>query len=898
MWSQKENIMWFVRIMPMQWLCLAVLGVLIVLLPRDVRSDVEASLLEVPPASEVLTMDLPRAFEGRHDLRIHLFRRNGVFHHGFAEVPDRDNFVHKVDPTPPRLPPLVVSDAGATGCFQVYAFDPAGNYASSGPHHLSGQDRILTVRCEGRRAVVNCEFWLPSSGVAPAPVETTLVIRPVRPWSPAGAGDSLPLDGAWPSVLGPTANASAPPGGPALVDALSEARLVWVSDDRIYAGRTTGLGYMKGRPLNFMPLDGTYATPVVGHGLVFHYDSEPVVTDDAPADTPADRAELEARGLDVRWWAKRRDHVVMAVDTATGRTVWRRRFIGKGGDVGGKGGGAGGCCLIGETLVCVGLNGFAAGFDARSGEVRWTTGVRLFNGSTAPMPIGGTVVCSQYYGGLVGLDPATGAVRWTATNASSGLTCALPWRDGVVERVISLGGGDAKSQSHVRLVCLDATSGALLWEHTAIGPNDVTMTISGDVLVTNGRDVPSTDTSKSATEGKPTATVAAYRLSATGAIRIWELPPEYRLNTYGYEQPCAGGGLVLPSVGHDTGLAVDLASGRIVARGLGVNNGVTKSGHAGGGVAAVLADGLAISSGFAVRDIARGQVLDIWRGPFAVGYLIPILTPVVDGRIFIRSHDSLLCYDLRRPAGQQRQTLSFDMPGGLFADPKPHSSHLRLRDGKLAGGLHHDDKVILAIETSRTRWDGGCLTGILGVDSGHHIEDVAVNATNVDGLVQGTLTVSVPAFAKPVTVAGAVHIRPRDPGWMPECTHVVRLENTTRNAAGQAKHLYLFLTVSDGRIAAVSALADHVTKAPVQLDAAELQIKDGRLNGRIGAVLRPDIWSAPQTEQGSRVAATWTIDADLAKGEGAGSQEGVWGIAWTRSLPLRGALRTGGASGR
>ena len=866
--------------------------------PPVVRSAVEPSQRETPPASEVITVDLPRAFEGRHDLRIHLFRREGAFHYGYAQIPDRDTFVHKVDPTPLGLPPLAISDGQATGCFQVYVFDPAGNYASTCPHGLSGQDRILTVRCDGRRAVAGSEYWLPSALRAPAPVETTLDIRPARPWAQGGGGDALAGDAAWPSVLGPSANASAPPGGPVLVDALSEARLAWVSEDRICGGRTTKLVYLKGRPLNFMPLDGTYSTPVVGHGLVFHYDSEPVVTAEDPADTPADRAELEARGLDARWWAKRRDHVVMAVDAGTGRTVWRQRFVGKGAAVGGKGGGSGGCCLIGDTLVCVGLNGFAAGFDARSGEVRWTTTVRYFNGGTAPMPIGGTVVCAQHYGGLTGLDPATGAVRWTVANASIGLACALPWRDGDVERVISLGGGDAKTQKPVRLVCLDAVSGALLWEYTEVGANDVTMSISGDVLVTNGRAVPSTDTSRSAQEGKPTATIAAYRLSATGAKRVWELPPKYRLNTYGYDQPCADRNLVLPPVNHDAGLAVELTSGRIMAKGLGVNEGMTKWGHAGGGVGTVLADGLSITSGFAVRDIARGEVLDIWRGPFAVGYMITILSPVVDGRIFIRSHDSLLCYDLRRPAGQQRQTLAFEIPGSLFADPKPHPAHLRLRDGRLVGGMHHDERVLLTIDTARARWDGKRLTGILAVDSGHHLEDVAVDATAAKGVVQGTLSVSVPAFAQPVAVAGAVHIRPRDPAWMPECTHVVRLEEATRNYAGQAKHLYLFLTVADGRIGAVSALADHVNKAPVQFDADGLRLVDGRLTGSITAVLRPDIWAAPQTEQGFCAAATWTLNTDLAKAEGAGSHEGTWGIAWNRVLPLRGTLLSGGASGR
>jgi outer membrane protein assembly factor BamB len=850
---------------------------------------------DVLPPSEVVALDIPKALAGIHDLRVMLYRRGASIHQAYALAPARDNMVHLVTWAPVGRKPLQFTEREIAGSLQVFVFSPAGNYATSCPHHVSGNDQLVlfeieaTVRAgaiEGRWKG-STQSWTASVG-RPIPAEGNLTGRVSASIPAPLPADSLAEGAAWPSVLGPHANASAIDYGGRLLDSLSEARLVWVSEDKTTGGRTTKFGYLPNRTLSFYPMPGPYATPVVGKGLVFHYDSLPAECPSAPEEEGGDAAELKARGLNPQFFAKSHDHVVTASDASTGRTAWRVRFSGKGAGGGGKGGGAGGCCLADDVLICVGINGFANGFEPLTGKVLWADQIKGFNGSTAPMPIGGVAVCSLHGGGLTGVDPRTGRLLWKLDRASSRHSVALPWRHDGKDYAISLYSGDA--QSPARLVCASASDGRLVWEHADVGANDVTMSLSGDILVTNGRQVGSTDVAKMAGEGqKNLPNLTAYRLTATGAQRLWELPPEHLLNTYGYSQPCVAGGLLIPPM-HSQSIAVDLATGKIVHRGLAVSGGLTKSGHAGGGIGSTTSNGRVFTTGFTVRDAAAGAVLDVWRGPFAVGYLIPILPPIVDGRIFIRSHDAILCYDLREPDHLSKQTLVLELPAGLYGNASAVHAQLRLRNGRLCHGWLREGGALRSIETSRARWDGRELSGVLGVDSGWMLEDFEVKAALQGDTLSGAISTTVRGFAKPVAVKGAVTLAKRDAGWKPDWTHVLRLEQATLNWQGNPGQMYLMLSVDGERVVGMGG--SGLGKAPLQTDFRKFRIEGGRLRGTVVGIFRPDLWISGLTESGAeqRVAASYDLDVDLTKEQDAGTHSGGWGLAWSTERPLTGRL--------
>ena len=53
--------------------------------------------------SKVLRLEIPKLVQGHYDVVVTLYQRNDVFHLGYAEVPERDNMVHRIDvaPSPP-----------------------------------------------------------------------------------------------------------------------------------------------------------------------------------------------------------------------------------------------------------------------------------------------------------------------------------------------------------------------------------------------------------------------------------------------------------------------------------------------------------------------------------------------------------------------------------------------------------------------------------------------------------------------------------------------------------------------------------------------------------------------------------------------------------------------------
>ena len=63
------------------------------------------SMLSLPKiaadeSSQVLQFTVPKLVEEKHDVVITLYHRDGKFNMGYAQLPSRDNIVHRVDVTP------------------------------------------------------------------------------------------------------------------------------------------------------------------------------------------------------------------------------------------------------------------------------------------------------------------------------------------------------------------------------------------------------------------------------------------------------------------------------------------------------------------------------------------------------------------------------------------------------------------------------------------------------------------------------------------------------------------------------------------------------------------------------------------------------------------------------
>ena len=55
---------------------------------------------DVTKPSTVLQFTVPQFVEGRYDALVTLYMRNGVVSMGYAQVPDRDNMLHRIDTEP------------------------------------------------------------------------------------------------------------------------------------------------------------------------------------------------------------------------------------------------------------------------------------------------------------------------------------------------------------------------------------------------------------------------------------------------------------------------------------------------------------------------------------------------------------------------------------------------------------------------------------------------------------------------------------------------------------------------------------------------------------------------------------------------------------------------------
>jgi outer membrane protein assembly factor BamB len=494
-------------------------------------------------------------------------------------------------------------------------------------------------------------------------------------------------DAAWTSWLGPNQNFSARPGGEPFVDDLHDARLVWISQ---WIGPTESGSQRYGACVGCPPAAGG-ASPLVWRGRVYQFRHE--ASGEAIQQVHLDKVMTGERGPENRekmkaigWtdadlkrrWAIRADEQLVAIDAATGRTLWTVDWPGEGINLYDHK-----CSLTNHTGVIAdgkvyvfGAMGVVRCVDAETGEVAWTTRVPgyadFMDGFLAKcletqnvhaptrsfchgLNVSGPVVLApDSIGacGVVGLDAETGKVLWRVEGRILG-KCATPmaWRKDGRDYVIAASGDGT-------ITCIDATKGGVVWRYDKAGDNEYQPLLVGDLLIAHKltreqrEKAPQTpDDGPHTAPGQNYGQVACWRLTPEGPEELWRAPAEWGAPSNCPIGSIAGGlicfrgnysyHLVRPETGrrvasHHLSAPVRWDEGHMLALpDLFVLHPDSQHGH---------------TKMFLLPAREDSEVSPIWSPPhpWATTYQSAMSHAWANGRLFIRGADAIYCYDLRR----------------------------------------------------------------------------------------------------------------------------------------------------------------------------------------------------------------------------------------------------------
>ncbi|GDY13533.1 hypothetical protein LBMAG53_24110 [Planctomycetota bacterium] len=487
----------------------------------------------------------------------------------------------------------------------------------------------------------------------------------------------------WPQWHGPTTSFAADSCGLALVsDFNKDAVQVWRSEEPTPAG--------PGGVLNYEALalgtrsNGGGASLVVAEGkvVISYYqpageeitkgkvylkgapDYTPGIADDALAYLTK-KNNIAISPFMREKWSIKADDVVVCMDAATGKTLWKTVFplasinqpSHKGGCVNNT------PCLGGGRVFARGTSGRLHALDLASGTVLWEVdgmsveGVQPWSGArnqcTAPIYASGTLIVPDHGAGLIGLDPASGKILWRADGKSHRFQVPGKWSYQGQEYVISMGDEKIeKDQTATRKAfCIEPKSGRILWE-IELPPNpNKGVSIHGDrMFVTALGILPAGWQHLAKQVVSANATVTAYALDPGKAQQLWQSPATFAAAD---APPGCNGAYVVVGGPLETHL-FDAATGKDLAT------------YAGGGpynegYAAFFEDRILLSldgsHGHSEMTIlgASPETLtkDVhtwWQPhPMTTSYHNKFMTfPMVEGRIFFRGADGVYCYDLRK----------------------------------------------------------------------------------------------------------------------------------------------------------------------------------------------------------------------------------------------------------
>lgn len=481
----------------------------------------------------------------------------------------------------------------------------------------------------------------------------------------------------WPCWRGPEGSGAAADSGQPMVERVRDARLVWQSEAMIppgyYEGRRRGVAYN-----NYTKNQCGFCGPVLADGRLYLHYWEPAgevvarkQVQMAEANAKEEKSSYSNFNHQPRelWYERFRvaaDEIIVCIDATSGQTLWERRFPEAGLNIHNEGAGKNpykgtkssafnqACVAYGKVLA-VGTTGRIFCVDAVSGEPVWTADVGPFHQHMAktkadwlaqekienismicssPSFADGVFAVPDGRGGLLGFDAESGRQLWgpidgvvRGTNGrGGGAQSPIRWSTGSAEFFICAYGE--------RVVCIEPRSGRILWTIDDALVGQGMASVSGNSLVVGGRRGKRDD-------GRG---MQCWTISPTGAQKRWELPFKY--GSYSYSTPviyrdrvygrCSTG-----QKGQNTYfVCVDLASGEVLAE-----TGKTRKDNA---APCFAADGRFYCAAlYQSMDTDPEHFADLSDGWNAAPCSPCEPYGGADGRIFLRGHDGIFCYDLR-----------------------------------------------------------------------------------------------------------------------------------------------------------------------------------------------------------------------------------------------------------
>lgn len=438
---------------------------------------------------------------------------------------------------------------------------------------------------------------------------------------------------------------SGPASDHELVRDPSQARLLWKSEALIPAGYYEGSNIGK-----ICDIQSGHASPVLAGGrLYLHYfvgdgpsfDAEKVERG-VTANGKADRVVRCPPAMWQKKFAERADQLIVCIDAQTGRTLWQTCFDEAGPNIAGWKTRVGPSspnakaashltpCVDDGRVFAKGTGGTLYALDAATGDLLWQEpGFGLLTDTCIAAD---GVVATGSGSALIGLDARTGERLWQIDNATGSRVSHIRHR--LDDRWVFIA---------PRGQCIEARSGRVLWQADPC---------SGVLAAGDGHMV------SLETAGK-VGILRCWRIDQHGMELVWQHRTEPNRAKPRTITPVIWGGHVfarLPTPGCRNNrftLGFELASGRSIGQASGTKSFSSPSGGDdrlfNGNAAVVLLQDVTPGS---IADLAAdtGRQQKVADAATSVVFLgAPETTPIyADGRLYSRTFDGIVCYDLRR----------------------------------------------------------------------------------------------------------------------------------------------------------------------------------------------------------------------------------------------------------
>ncbi len=500
----------------------------------------------------------------------------------------------------------------------------------------------------------------------------------------AGEENNQPAGEPWPTTNGPNGNYTAPRYGCNLVSDLRQVRRVWTSQDN-------DLGFAKGSVSGYISNlvrrpahPGSGSGPIVAAGKIFSGSFRP--TGDVWAEN-----QPQLRNIGNRYNAEQMAHLrrqlrinaddlLLAIDQRTGRTAWKAVEEGKGlNRYMGKREGFGVAPAFHDAKVfSMGSTGRLYAYAADTGRKLWESTIgrgheiaeqlkhrclqdKVIPGnlgwSTSLTVIGGTLVVPLFNGpvniSLRGVNPENGQTIWERPGVISRYGTPSWFCHEGQEYIVT-----ANVRGELRLI--DPRNGRIVWTVENLGPHYFSLLTLGNMVFVNIGSV----TPRREGDSRRYGRLAGYRLSLSGAERVWALPDERRYFFQTWMDSCARRFLAcrddllfFKAYGNEPAdrkvYIIRASTGEVLANQQFSNNSMQM----------FLVDDRLLT----FRDAAHGNRLTMqlytadpnnfralgeeWRPPqtSTTAYEVFMEYPYVDGRFYMRSEaGDIRCYDLRQ----------------------------------------------------------------------------------------------------------------------------------------------------------------------------------------------------------------------------------------------------------